>query len=150
MAPPLGGGSGQFLGRCSCRASAKLLGGVPGRVFAPFSGRVLPGFAGRDSGEVLPRFLGTASGRFSPKLIGEFPGRLLARLLAGHFAMFPVRFFGRFSGHASATFRRRLDLGQRKSILLPQWERPRPTPSNVWLTTSTRTARPALLVLTVA
>ena len=86
-----------------------LLGGVSGRGFAPFSGRVLPVFAGRDSGEVLPRFLGTASGRFSPRLIGEFPGKLLARFLAGLslklLSGIPGNASARHSGHDSATFR---------------------------------------------
>lgn len=138
---PLGGGSGQFLGRSSGKVSAKLFGrfsgkdspllagGVSGRVFAPFSGRARPGLAGRDSGEVLPRFLGTASGRFSPKLIGEFSGNASARL-------FPLH-----SGHASATFRRRLDFALSGNTLEPQWERPRPTLFCASLNGSTKTAR---------
>jgi len=115
-----------------------LLGGVSGRVFAQFSGRVLPGFAGKDSGEVLPRFLGTASGRFSPKLIGEFSGRFLPEDSGKFFSNASPQLFPLFSGHASAMFRRRLDFAPQQNILEPPWE---PLFPQWWLTSSSGVGR---------
>ena len=141
MTPPLGGDSGQFLGRSSGKASAKLFGRLSAKLFAMYSGR----FSGNLSAKLFAGFFGRLfaelSAQFLPGLLAEFPCKLLARFLAGHFRRFLGRFSGNaspqlfppLSGHASATFRRRLDFVPQQNILEPPWE---PFLPQWWLTLS--------------